>query len=60
MRAGEGSLDDGYAAMGGNVPLGRVGEAEEAANAIVFLLSDAASYITGVALNIDGGTSASV
>ena len=54
---GGGSAEEGYAAMGKNVPLGRVGEAEEAANAIVFLLSDAASYITGTALNIDGGTS---
>lgn len=54
---GGGSAEEGYAAMGKNVPLGRVGEAEEAANAIVFLLSDAASYITGIALNIDGGTS---
>jgi NAD(P)-dependent dehydrogenase (short-subunit alcohol dehydrogenase family) len=46
--------------MGKMVPLGRVGEADEAANVIAFLLSDAASYITGVAVNIDGGTSASV
>ena len=57
---GGGSLEDGYAAMGQSVPLGRVGEAEEAANAIAFLLSDAASYITGIALNIDGGTSSAV
>ena len=57
---GGGSADEGYAVMGKNVPLGRVGEAEEAANAIVFLLSDAASYITGTALNIDGGTSSAV
>ena len=57
---GGGSAEEGYAAMGKNVPLGRVGEAEEAANAIVFLLSDAASYITGIALNIDGGTSSAV
>lgn len=55
-----GTPDEGYAAMGKMVPLGRVGEAEEAANVIAFLLSDAASYITGVAVNIDGGTSASV
>jgi NAD(P)-dependent dehydrogenase (short-subunit alcohol dehydrogenase family) len=46
--------------MGANVPLGRVGESEEAANAIAFLLSDAASYITGIALNIDGGMSSAV
>lgn len=59
-RSGNGSAEDGYAAMGKMVPMGRVGEAEEAAQAIVFLLSDAASYVTGVALNVDGGTSASV
>ncbi|GEK32693.1 SDR family NAD(P)-dependent oxidoreductase [Kurthia sibirica] len=39
------------------IPLGRIGEASEAANAIVFLASEAASYISGTALNIDGGTS---
>lgn len=39
------------------IPLGRIGDASEAANAIVFLASDAASYISGTALNIDGGTS---
>ena len=38
-----------------NTPLGRIGETVEAANAITFLVSDAASYISGVALNIDGG-----
>lgn len=43
--------------MGENIPLGRIGEAEEAANTITFLVSDAASYISGVALNIDGGAS---
>ncbi|WP_174733337.1 SDR family oxidoreductase [Mesobacillus harenae] len=37
------------------VPLGRIGEAEEAANVIGFLVSDAASYITGTSVNIDGG-----
>ena len=57
---GGGSAEEGYAAMGKTVPLGRVGEAEEAANVIVFLLSEAASYITGVAINIDGGTSSAV
>ncbi len=35
------------------VPLGRMGGAEEYANAACFLASDAASYITGVALNVD-------
>jgi len=57
---GGGNLDEGYAAMAANVPLGRVGEAEEAARVIAFLLSPAASYITGVSVNIDGGTSSAV
>jgi 3-oxoacyl-[acyl-carrier protein] reductase len=46
-----------YEQMGKNIPLGRVGEAEEAANVIVFLASDAASYVTGASINVDGGTS---
>jgi NAD(P)-dependent dehydrogenase (short-subunit alcohol dehydrogenase family) len=50
-------LEEAYARMGASIPLGRVGEAAEAANVIAFLLSDAASYVTGVAINIDGGTS---
>ena len=37
------------------VPLGRGGEAGEVANAIVFLASDLASYVTGATLLIDGG-----
>lgn len=38
------------------IPLGRVGEPEEVANAFVFLASDKASYITGATLNVDGAT----
>ena len=38
-----------------SVPLGRIGEPREAADAILFLASDEASYITGVALPVDGG-----
>jgi NAD(P)-dependent dehydrogenase (short-subunit alcohol dehydrogenase family) len=42
----------------GAIPMQRGGQPEELAEAIVFLLSDAASYITGVALPVDGGKSA--
>ncbi|WP_411071748.1 glucose 1-dehydrogenase [Streptomyces sp. cmx-4-25] len=38
-----------------NTPMGRVGEAGEIAGAVVFLLSDAASYVTGAELAVDGG-----
>jgi NAD(P)-dependent dehydrogenase (short-subunit alcohol dehydrogenase family) len=40
------------------VPLGRVGEPDEIANAIVFLCSDKAAFITGHVLSVDGGKSA--
>ena len=36
------------------IPLGRVGEPEDVANAFVFLASDMASYITGTVLSVDG------
>lgn len=49
------SLDDHYEKMGGMVPMGRVGEASEAGDMIAFLCSGAASYVTGTAVNVDGG-----
>jgi len=49
------SLADYYADMGRMVPMGRVGTSEEFANAACFLASDAGSYITGTAINVDGG-----
>jgi 3-oxoacyl-[acyl-carrier protein] reductase len=40
---------------GADVPLGRVGTPEEFANVVTFLASERASYVTGVALQVDGG-----
>lgn len=42
-------------AWGGAIPIGRPGRAEEVGEAIAWLASDAASYVTGVVLPVDGG-----
>lgn len=44
------------ARISATIPLGRVGEPEEVANAFVFLASDKASYTTGATLTVDGAT----
>jgi len=49
------SYDEYIGEMAKRVPLGRVGTAEEFANMILFLCSDAGSYVTGTAINVDGG-----
>jgi NAD(P)-dependent dehydrogenase (short-subunit alcohol dehydrogenase family) len=48
-------LETGAAYVRERVPLQRLGDAGEVARAILFLLSDDASYITGATLNVDGG-----
>jgi NAD(P)-dependent dehydrogenase (short-subunit alcohol dehydrogenase family) len=50
-------LKDYVAARAKEIPLGRIGRAEEFANIACFLASDAGSYITGTAINVDGGRS---
>jgi NAD(P)-dependent dehydrogenase (short-subunit alcohol dehydrogenase family) len=52
-----GTLDDFYTAMAKEraIPVGRVGDAAELASLIAFLVSDQARYVTGVAINFDGG-----
>lgn len=43
------------ASASGRIPLGRVGDPSDMGHAVAFLCSDAASYITGVTLPVDGG-----
>ncbi|MBI2216061.1 MAG: SDR family oxidoreductase [Candidatus Rokubacteria bacterium] len=50
-------LLDERAPVNGPIPLGRMGRSEEVADLIAFLASARASYITGTAINIDGGIS---
>lgn len=47
--------DQARAAVTRTVPLGRLGQPQDIANAALFLVSDAASYVTGVILPVDGG-----
>lgn len=51
------AVDDVQNEMARQVPLGRMGRAEEFANLAAFLASDAGGYITGTAINVDGGMS---
>lgn len=49
--------DEYYAQVAEEIPMGRVGLPAEVANVIAFLVSDAASYVTGSSVNLDGGMS---
>ncbi len=51
------TVDGLYERMGASIPMGRVGEAREAGDVIAFLCSGIASYVTGTAINVDGGSS---
>ena len=54
------SLEDYIAEAGEAIPMGRMGTAQEFANMATFLASDAGSYVTGTAINVDGNLSSVV
>jgi NAD(P)-dependent dehydrogenase (short-subunit alcohol dehydrogenase family) len=47
--------DERKASMSAGIPLGRVGQPDEIAATVAFLLSDGAGYISGATIQIDGG-----
>ena len=54
-RSGAGSVDELYTEMSKKVPMGKVGEEVDYANLVAFLSSKRSAYITGTAINLDGG-----
>ena len=54
------TLEEYWEERGAEHPLGRLGEPSEVGNLVTFLVSECASFITGTAINIDGGLSAVV
>jgi NAD(P)-dependent dehydrogenase (short-subunit alcohol dehydrogenase family) len=55
MTAGIYAQEARVTAMSARTPLGRIGQPEDVAGAVAFLLSDRASFITGIDLPVDGG-----
>lgn len=53
--SGKGSTRDFFRSIEKSIPMGRLGRPYEIASAVAFLCSEAAGYITGVALQVDGG-----
>ncbi len=54
-KSGKGKVEDFYSTVERAIPAGRLGTPEEVAQAVAFLASEGAGYITGVALQVDGG-----
>ncbi len=54
-KVGSGDINDLYNEMSKKVPMGKVGEEIDYANLVAFLSSDRSGYITGTAINLDGG-----
>ncbi len=56
--AARGDVEAGLAATAAEHPLGRIGEPQDVAAAVLYLLGDGASFVTGSALVVDGGLTA--
>ena len=52
--------DEWCAELGVDIPLGRLGDPEEVADLVAFLVSKRAGFITGASINIDGGVAHTV
>jgi 3-oxoacyl-[acyl-carrier protein] reductase len=59
-RAKDGNVEAHYQEIGKRVPVGRIADASEFADLVAFLASERAGYITGTAINFDGGLSFTV
>ena len=57
VRAAGITKDQYYESLGKSVPIGRIGEADEFASVAAFLCSERASYVSGIAVAVDGGAS---